>query len=59
MMNHLLNLQHSDQNDRTVALDQLPDSTPKVEEIVEMICADARIDALKYAIRSDTGHDGE
>jgi len=59
MMNYLLSPQQSDQNDQAVALDREPFSTSKVKKIVEAICADARKDALKYSIRSDTGHDGE
>ncbi|MGI9472544.1 MAG: hypothetical protein ACR2NZ_13465 [Rubripirellula sp.] len=33
--------------------------TPTLETIVQAICLDARQDALKYILRSDTGHDGE
>jgi len=58
-MNHLLTSQKSDQVDRPASLDRKPFSIPKATEIVKMICADARKDALKYALRSDTGQDGE
>lgn len=34
-------------------------SVPSTEQVLESICLDARTSALKYALRSDTGHDGE
>jgi len=59
MMNHLLDSHQPDQNIRSVAVDRAPLPTPKIDKIIEVICADARKDALRYAIRSDTGQDGE
>lgn len=32
---------------------------PRLESIMEAVCADAQFDSLKFILRSDTGHDGE
>ena len=39
--------------------DLLTPRKPLLSEVVKMICADARHDSLKYAIRSNVGQDGE
>ncbi len=58
-MNHLQSPPKSQPNNRSPIVDSQSISPPKLDEIVKLICADARKDALKYALRSDTGHDGE
>jgi len=32
---------------------------PKLDQIIDRICEDARQDSMRFAIRSDVGHDGE
>ena len=49
----------SKQVDQRQTMDYQPAVIPALDEIVKSICADAQKDALKYALRSDTGHDGE
>lgn len=58
-MNSLKTQPLSKQFDQRQAIDYQPAVTPVLDEIVKSICADAQKDALKYALRSDTGRDGE
>lgn len=36
-----------------------PAQAPLLENVVAAICLDARQDSLRYALRSNVGHDGE
>ena len=58
-MNSLVTRQPKSTLDQSVAVPTQPAPKPSLDVIVKAICDDARKDALKYALRSDTGHDGE
>jgi hypothetical protein len=58
-MNSFVTRQSNELKDQAVAIERQSELKPSMDQIVKAICADARKDALKYALRSDTGHDGE
>ena len=63
-MNHLQTQPKSKQVNQpdltaSTTMDRQTTSIPAIEKVLESICADARTSALQYALRSDTGHDGE
>lgn len=35
------------------------EARPTLDSVVRAICVDAKLDSLKFVLRSDTGHDGE
>jgi hypothetical protein len=58
-MNSLATPHTTEQKNQAVVNDRQPASKPSLDQIVKAICADARKNALRYALRSDTGQDGE
>ena len=58
-MNSPKTIEKSLQREGTLRADRRRVVQPALDGLIKAICADARTEPLKYALRSDTGHDGE
>jgi hypothetical protein len=58
-MNSLNHPQSSQPRQNSTEVAPQPATRPTMDQVIQAICRDARHESLKYALRSNTGHDGE